>query len=86
MCFRVFGVVQAAGAIKAASDAELRDALAGMSQEQRDKIKAAIAPPQKSMKDMVMGKWTEEQASLCVKQFYKKNVYMYIYIYIEHLL
>jgi hypothetical protein len=52
-----------AASIKACSDAELKDVIAGIGEEQRDKIRKALEPPKKGMKDMAMGKWSDEQVA-----------------------
>jgi hypothetical protein len=51
--------------IDAASPAELEEAVKGLSPEQRDRVAQALQAPVKGggMKDMVMGKWTDEQVA-----------------------
>lgn len=50
-------------AIAASDDADLKGAVAQLGPEQREKLLKALEEPQKSMKDMPMGKWSDEQVA-----------------------
>jgi hypothetical protein len=52
-----------ADAVNAATESELKTVIEGLDSTGRDKLEKALAPPEKSMKDMVMGKWTDEQVA-----------------------
>lgn len=54
-------------ALEAANEADLKEVIAGLSSEQRKRLKESIdkaaAPSQKGMSNMVMGKWSDKESS-----------------------
>lgn len=49
--------------ITASNDADLKSAVAQLGPEQREKLLKALEAPKKNMKDMPMGKWSDEQVA-----------------------
>jgi len=59
--------VGVAAYINASTEAELKGVITSLSQVQQDRLRKALEPPQQGMKNMVMGKWTDEQVTGAMK-------------------